>query len=98
MAKRSRSISPRTVASSSGVCKANKKPRPEAIPTTFNPNKFATAENAAAVVSDPPLSKLLEGVQNELKNPAKGDSVVYWMRMSDLRSVYHRRVGYCMES
>lgn len=87
MVKHPRSISPVIAINSSSTGVANKKSRSDANPT-FNPNKFATAENAAAVVSDPPLPKLLESVQNATKNPAKGDSVVYWMRMADLRSAY----------
>jgi deoxyribodipyrimidine photo-lyase len=65
----------------------NKKSRVGLERSTFNPTKFATAENAAAVVADPPLPKLLKAVQDAIKNPAKGDSVVYWMRMADLRSM-----------
>ena len=34
------------------------------------------------MVADPPLPKLLKAVQDTIKNPAKGDSIVYWMRMA----------------
>lgn len=80
MAKRTRSVSPIAAAA------ASKKPRTSLISTTFNPTKLASPENAAAVTADPPLPKLLKAVQDAIKNPAKGDSIVYWMRMADLRS------------
>jgi hypothetical protein len=53
---------------------------------TFAPNKVATASAAAAVDADPPLPKLLKAVEDGVKNPTTGESVVYWMRMGDLRS------------
>ena len=56
--------------------------------TKFLPNKIATAENAAKVDAHPPLLKLLDAVRDHGTNAdvAKGDCVVYWMRMEDLRS------------
>lgn len=48
-------------------------------------NKVAAAENAAAVDKLPPLRILLDAVKNGPVNLKKGDSVVYWMRMEDLR-------------
>lgn len=54
--------------------------------TKFLPNKIASAEVAAQVDHDQPLFKLLDEVQHHVKNPAKGDAVVYWMRMQDMRS------------
>ena len=82
MAKRSRSSSPSAAA-------GRKKLRADTPGyNSSSTGKFATADNAAAVDSDPPLPKLLAGVQNAIKNPAKGDSVVYWMRMADLRSAH----------
>ncbi|KAG6833879.1 hypothetical protein H0H87_007890 [Tephrocybe sp. NHM501043] len=51
----------------------------------FRPNKVATAQAAAAVDADPPLYKLEAAVKDGVKAPAKGESVVYWMRMGDLR-------------
>jgi deoxyribodipyrimidine photo-lyase len=87
MLKRSKSFSPSTTAADGEPANKKLRVRPaNSISGTFNPIKFATAENAAAAVSDPPLSRLLADVQNAIKNPAKGDSVVYWMRMADLRS------------
>jgi deoxyribodipyrimidine photo-lyase len=52
---------------------------------TFQPIKIATQEAAAAVDADPPLQKLLKAVEQGVKKPVKGDFVVYWMRMGDLR-------------
>ncbi|KAL0949422.1 hypothetical protein HGRIS_009483 [Hohenbuehelia grisea] len=57
---------------------------------TFTPVKIASAETAAAVDAQPPLLKLLNCVATRAAKPAKGDSVVYWMRMGDLR-IYDNR-------
>jgi len=54
--------------------------------SSFSPKKVASAASAAAVDVDPPLHKLLQAVREGVKAPAKGDCVVYWMRMADLRS------------
>ncbi|KAK0468156.1 DNA photolyase, FAD-binding/Cryptochrome [Desarmillaria tabescens] len=78
MEKRARSFS---TSPSSGV----KKTRTTGPSSTFNPNKIATHQAAAAVDANPPLSILLKTVEDGLKNPAKGKSIVYWMRMGDLR-------------
>jgi len=56
--------------------------------STFSPIKVASKEAAAAVDKHPPLSTLLQAVEQGVKDPAQGDCVVYWMRMSDLRSVF----------
>ncbi|KAK0242569.1 DNA photolyase, FAD-binding/Cryptochrome [Armillaria nabsnona] len=53
--------------------------------STFKPNKIATQEAAAAVDANPPFPILLKAVNDGLKDPVKGKSVVYWMRMGDLR-------------
>ncbi|KAF8897650.1 DNA photolyase, FAD-binding/Cryptochrome [Infundibulicybe gibba] len=55
--------------------------------TNYNPvlNKVATPEAAAAVDADPPLPKLLKAIQNGIKTPDIGSSIIYWMRMADLR-------------
>ncbi|KAJ3802012.1 DNA photolyase, FAD-binding/Cryptochrome [Lentinula aff. detonsa] len=53
--------------------------------SSFAPRKVATARNAAAVDANPPLGKLLEEVNNQKQKAKKGDAVVYWMRMADLR-------------
>ena len=49
-------------------------------------NKIATFENAKAVDENPPLDILLNAVKDGIKKPKKGGSVVYWMRMEDMRS------------
>ncbi|OJT04121.1 Deoxyribodipyrimidine photo-lyase [Trametes pubescens] len=50
----------------------------------YLPNKIATKENAARVDASPPVLQLLEAVHTAIK-PAKGDCIVYWMRMEDMR-------------
>lgn len=52
---------------------------------SFNPIKIATAEAAAAVDADTPFSQLIKELKNAVKHSADGQSVVYWMRMCDLR-------------
>ncbi|PFH52826.1 hypothetical protein AMATHDRAFT_73951 [Amanita thiersii Skay4041] len=52
---------------------------------SFNPLKVATKEAADAVDADPPLSKLIDILKEGINHPMKGNAVVYWMRMSDLR-------------
>jgi hypothetical protein len=67
-----------------------KKPRKETMDMY---NKIATAENAAKVDKNPPLEVLLDKLKNGIKKPEKGESVMYWMRMEDLRGksfVCHR--------
>lgn len=54
--------------------------------STFSPNKVASPSAAASVDTNPPLHTLLQVVYKGAKVPAKGDCVVYWMRMADLRS------------
>lgn len=71
----------RTLSGSSGP--RAKRPHLE---SSFSPIKIATKDAAAALDSDPPLSKLLAAVENGVKKPKKGASVIYWMRMNDLRS------------
>ncbi|KAI5125011.1 hypothetical protein M0805_007435 [Coniferiporia weirii] len=57
-------------------------------------NKIATAENGAAVDRNPPLGILLDAVNGNVKNTGKGDAVVYWMRMDDLRIADNRAIGF----
>jgi len=52
----------------------------------FNPNYTATAEDAARVDADPPLQKLLQAASASLKTAEGTETVVHWMRMTDLRS------------
>jgi deoxyribodipyrimidine photo-lyase len=54
--------------------------------SSFAPRKIATAEAAAAVQANPPFLRLLDEVRNVVRNPQLGKSIVYWMRMGDLRS------------
>ncbi|KAJ7764998.1 FAD binding domain of DNA photolyase-domain-containing protein [Mycena maculata] len=53
--------------------------------TAFRPSKIASFDQAAAVDSDPPLLKLLKAVKDGVSSPKVGESVLYWMRMGDLR-------------
>ena len=53
---------------------------------TFLPIKVASEEAAAAADAETPLSQLEMALNRRLQSPQKGDCVVYWMRMSDLRS------------
>ncbi|KAK0191151.1 DNA photolyase, FAD-binding/Cryptochrome [Armillaria mellea] len=62
-----------------------KKSRTTGSSSTFKPNKIATQEAAAAVDANPPFPILLKAVKDGIKDPVKGKSVVYWMRMGDLR-------------
>jgi deoxyribodipyrimidine photo-lyase len=101
MVKRARSVSPVNLKAGSSTGLANKRACPDYV-DSFNPIKISTAENAAAVVADPPLLKLLAKIQNSIKNPAKGSCIVYWMRMADLRGAYYQSCiiystidGYC---
>jgi hypothetical protein len=54
--------------------------------TQFLPRKIATAENAAKADNYTPFAKLHDIMARMKANPVKGDAVVYWMRMQDLRS------------
>ncbi|PPQ99040.1 hypothetical protein CVT24_003600 [Panaeolus cyanescens] len=55
------------------------------IANAFSPTKVATKEAAALVDADPPLVKLLEALNRGAVESSGGRSVVYWMRMADLR-------------
>jgi hypothetical protein len=61
----------------------SKRPRATKI---FLPIKVASQEAAAAADAETPLSQLEMALDRRLQSPQKGDCVVYWMRMSDLRS------------
>lgn len=63
--------------------------RARVSPTGFNPNKIASAEAAARVDANTPLSqlaKLMDAVTLD-EEKKDGSCVVYWMRKSDLRGV-----------
>ncbi|WRT70869.1 uncharacterized protein IL334_007868 [Kwoniella shivajii] len=47
--------------------------------------KIATAEDAARADEDPPLNQLERLIEKGQKQVEKGDCVVYWMRMEDMR-------------
>ncbi|KAJ1308941.1 hypothetical protein OPQ81_004624 [Rhizoctonia solani] len=50
--------------------------------------KIATSQNAARADEHPPLHRLQNAIsehKSQLKNVAKGDSIIYWMRMEDMR-------------
>ena len=57
-------------------------------------SKIATAENAAAVDENPPLWILLDAVKTGPSNLKRGDSIVYWMRMEDMRGSLDFNVVY----
>ncbi|KIJ20270.1 hypothetical protein PAXINDRAFT_68784 [Paxillus involutus ATCC 200175] len=61
--------------------------------SSFAPRKIATAEAAAAVQANPPFLRLLDEVRNVVRNPQLGKSIVYWMRMGDLRIVDNRALA-----
>lgn len=54
--------------------------------TPWIEGKIATAEDAARVDADPPLDQLMRLLKDDTPKTEKGDSVVYWMRMEDMRS------------
>ncbi|CCM03144.1 uncharacterized protein FIBRA_05266 [Fibroporia radiculosa] len=81
MLKRARSLSPPGVRSSL-IMSPTKRTRTDA---NFLPNKIATAEAASKVDRDPPFFKLLNALKDNARSSPKGASVVYWMRMEDLR-------------
>lgn len=51
------------------------------------PGKIATHDAAAAVDAHPPLGQLMDLV-GDLRETEKGEAVVYWMRMEDLRGMF----------
>ncbi|VDB85450.1 unnamed protein product [Peniophora sp. CBMAI 1063] len=85
MTKRARSSTPAPVVERRAS--PTKKQKPDAH---FVHNKIALAEAAANAEKDPPLNKLLEAVARTTKSPRKGRSVVWWMKMEDIR-VYDNR-------
>lgn len=52
----------------------------------FHPIKVASQEASAAADAKTPFSRLEMALERRLQSPQKGDCIVYWMRMSDLRS------------
>jgi deoxyribodipyrimidine photo-lyase len=51
------------------------------------PGKIATFEAAAKVDANPPLTEL-QNWMGEVRAVKPGESVVYWMRMEDMRSTF----------
>lgn len=58
----------------------------------FAPRKIATAEAAGAAQANPPFLRLLADMRNVVQNPQPGKSIIYWMRMGDLRSKLAQRM------
>ncbi|TFY67796.1 hypothetical protein EVG20_g3814 [Dentipellis fragilis] len=56
-------------------------------------NKIASSEAAAKVDANPPLAKLLKAMKSHAKQPTKGEAVVYWMRMEDMRLADNRAIS-----
>ncbi|KAF8138439.1 DNA photolyase, FAD-binding/Cryptochrome [Boletus edulis] len=81
MSKRARSPTPPTMS------KRGKSAHP------FTPKRIATAEAAEAVQANPPFLRLLAEMRNAVRNPQPGKSIVYWMRMGDLRIVDNRALA-----
>ncbi|KAF4574980.1 hypothetical protein EYR36_006334 [Pleurotus pulmonarius] len=79
------------MANASSALKRSHSPDPSILntkkmrPVPFRPNKISTPEAAAAVDRDPPLQILLKAVQDGISEDTESKSVVYWMRMGDLR-------------
>ena len=48
--------------------------------------KIAMKEVGERADRDPPLDQLMRLLQEKRQDVAKGESVVYWMRMEDMRS------------
>ncbi|KAJ6515767.1 FAD binding domain of DNA photolyase-domain-containing protein [Mycena sanguinolenta] len=70
---------------------ASPSPKRARISAGFCPRKIATADAAATVDSELPLATLLETVNNVKIKVKAGSSVVFWMRMGDLRSFTDNR-------
>jgi deoxyribodipyrimidine photo-lyase len=56
------------------------------VSQTFAPIKVATAQAAAAADLHKPYFRVLSAQKETGKEANPGESVVYWMRMADLRS------------
>lgn len=68
------------------------------ITKTFHPIKVASQEASAAADASTPFSRLQIALDRRLHSPQKGDCVVYWMRMSDLRSNISLFFSFFLES
>ncbi|KAI0269121.1 DNA photolyase, FAD-binding/Cryptochrome [Gloeopeniophorella convolvens] len=85
-----RSFSSMVKRSSTNSPPPSKKPR---LQRPFGIGKVATPAAAAAVDADPPLGKLLRALKNVPNPSGKGDAVVYWMRMEDMRVCDNRALA-----
>jgi deoxyribodipyrimidine photo-lyase len=79
MFKRSRSLTPPLAMESAHSIKRTR------TDVKFLPRKIATAENAANADRNPPFKLLEAALQSPVSPSVKGDAVVYWMRMQDMR-------------
>ncbi|KIY49338.1 hypothetical protein FISHEDRAFT_65353 [Fistulina hepatica ATCC 64428] len=93
--KRSRASSTSTRGDASAI--GNKRVRSHDSGHVFNPRKIATREAAATVDSNPPLQVLLRAVESAIEKPERGESVVYWMRLNDLRISDNRALSMASE-
>ncbi|KAN0097489.1 DNA photolyase, FAD-binding/Cryptochrome [Tylopilus felleus] len=81
------------------MSKRPRSPSPVSLPKkgrtapSFMPKKIATVEAAAAAQANPPFMRLLTEMRNVVPNPQSGKSIVYWMRMGDLRIVDNRALA-----
>ncbi|KAF9226578.1 hypothetical protein BS17DRAFT_794071 [Gyrodon lividus] len=83
MSKRVRSSSPVSM---------SKKTKTNPV-SSFTPQKIATAESAAAVQANPPFLGFLDEMRSVVREPQLGKSIVYWMRMGDMRIVDNRALA-----
>ncbi|KAF8812552.1 hypothetical protein BYT27DRAFT_7087205 [Phlegmacium glaucopus] len=63
------------------------------ITKEFHPIKVASQEASAAADAKTPFSQLETVLDRRLKSPQTGDCVVYWMRMSDLRTIDNKALN-----
>jgi hypothetical protein len=63
------------------------------IETYVLEGKIATAEDAARVDADPPLDQLMRLLKEKAPKVENGESVVYWMRMNDMRRTLTQPLG-----
>ena len=61
----------------------------ERIDPPFTFKRVAAQGAAAAAQEKPPFLALLRQMHNVVQTPQPGKSIVYWMRMGDLRSKSH---------
>jgi deoxyribodipyrimidine photo-lyase len=84
MAKRARPHSTSPVPGGAAAEPNTKKPRTDEAKAVHK--KIATAEAAARVDAAPPFKLLKDALMAGPSKIRKGDAIVYWHRMEDLRS------------